>query len=621
MEDTYDFSGWATRNNVKCSDGRTIMENAFAHNDGQTVPLVWDHLHTDPLNVLGRVQLENRPEGVYAYGAFNDSMYGQAVKAQVQHGDITRMSIYANHLKERGGAVFQGDIKEVSLVIGGANPGAYIDNVIVHGDEDGLEAVITTGEEFEIHLEHSDKEEPKEKDIPLKDDSETENKTEPEEDMTIGDVINSLNGIQKKVVYGLLAQALDSGDDSSESDKEERGGKEMKHNMFEDDGREGAVLSHSDQEAILKLAKSNSVGTLQGAIERYFADNKTLAHSIDDIETLFPDYADVKPGAPELVTRDREWVNSVISGVHKSPMSRIRTRQADARAAELRAMGFKKGKKKVNAGNIKLIKRTTDPQTVYRKDALNRDDIVDITEFDVVEYTYQVMRGDLYEEIATAIMIGDGRDDGDEQKISEEHIRPIWTDDDLYTIHKDVNIAAARNELQGTNTGANFGENYIYAEAIVTAALHAREQYKGSGSLTFYCTPHLANVMMLARDLNGRRIYNSLDDLARALNVKEIVTVEQFEDKVRTTSVTDGSKKKKLLGLFVNLNDYVVGSTKGGEITRFNQFDIDFNLEKYLIETRLSGALASIYSAIALEEDVTASSSVLPSANDQHGDE
>ena len=311
---------------------------------------------------------------------------------------------------------------------------------------------------------------------------------------------------------------------------------------------------------------------------------------------------DVKPGAPELLERDQTWVGVVMNKAHKSPISRIRTRQTDARAAEIRAKGYKKGSQKTLSANLKLLSRTTDPQTIYRKDELHRDDIIDITDFDVVEYQYGIMRRNLEEDIAMAILIGDGREDVDADKISEDHVRSIWNDDELYTIHVDVDINAAKTELQGSDTSKRFGDNYVYAEAIITAALYARERYKGSGNLDFFCTPHLLNVMLLARDLNGRRIYDSKADLAAALNVNAIYTVEQFEGKTRTV---DENKTKKLLGLFVNMADYQIGSTKGGEITRFNQFDIDFNKEKYLLETRLSGALTKVYSAIALEEPVT----------------
>ena len=338
-------------------------------------------------------------------------------------------------------------------------------------------------------------------------------------------------------------------------------------------------------------------------MEIYANENDTLEHgAFEDYEALFPEYELIKKGEPETLERDQSWIASVISKIHKSPISRIRTRQADARIAELRAKGYqKKGDYKQNMENIKLLSRTTDPQTIYIKDDMHRDDIVDITDFDVVAYQWKLMRHLLDEELALAALIGDGREEGDPDKIHETHIRSIWNDDELYTIHQDVDIDAAKTELQGTNTGANFGDNYVYAEAIITAALYSREKYKGSGTPDLYCTPHLLNVMLLARDLNGRRIYDSKSDLAAALNVGAIYTVEQFEGKTRTTS---DSKTKKLLGIFVNLSDYQFGSTKGGEITKFEDFDMDFNRYKYMLETRLSGALTKVYSAIALEEPV-----------------
>lgn len=596
--DKFDFSGWATKANLKCSDGRTIMKDAFKNNDGQTVPLVWNHQHNDPNEVLGHALLENRDEGVYAYCSFNDTESAQTAKLLVQHGDINALSIYANQLKQNMNNVIHGNIREVSLVLAGANPGAFIESIISHGEESDEEGIIYTGEK--LYLSHADKEEKKE-------DKKMPENTKPENEETVADVFNTLTEKQKTVVYAMIGQALEEGE--SEEDKEDE--PDMKHNVFENDEVQmDGVLTHSDQSAIIDLAKSNGGGTLKHAIETYINDNKSLQHGFvteggqDAIDQLFPDYKDVKTGAPELVERDQSWVAAVMRGVHKSPISRIRTRFADARSAELRAKGYKaKGNEKTVSGNIKLVNRTTDPQTVYRKDTMHRDDVIDITDFDVVEYQYTVMRHNLEEELATAIMIGDGREEGDADKISEEHIRSIWHDDDLYTIHADVDIAAARAELQGTNTNANFGENYIYAEAIISAALYAREKYKGNGNLDFYCTPHLLNVMLLARDLNGRRIYDSKADLAAALNVKNIYTVEQFEGKTRTTK---DSKTKKLLGLFVNLSDYHVGSTKGGEITRFSDFDIDFNQYKYLIETRLSGAMVNLWSAIALEEPVDA---------------
>ncbi len=594
--DKFDFSGWATKANLKCSDGRTIMKDAFKNNDGQTVPLVWNHQHNDPNEILGHALLENRDEGVYAYCSFNDTESAQTAKLLVQHGDINALSIYANQLKQNMNNVIHGNIREVSLVLAGANPGAFIESIISHGEESDEEGIIYTGEK--LSLSHADKEEKKE-------DKKMPENTKPENEETVADVFNTLTEKQKTVVYAMIGQALEEGE--SEEDKEDE--PDMKHNVFENDEiQKDGVLTHSDQSAIIDLAKSNGGGSLKHAIETYINNNKSLQHGFvdgenhDAIEQLFPDYKDVKTGAPELVERDQSWVAAVMRGVHKSPISRIRTRFADARSAELRAKGYKaKGNEKTISGNIKLVNRTTDPQTVYRKDTMHRDDIIDITDFDVVEYQYTVMRHNLEEELATAIMIGDGREEGDADKISEEHIRSIWHDDDLYTIHADVDIAAARAELQGTNTNANFGENYIYAEAIISAALYAREKYKGNGNLDFYCTPHLLNVMLLARDMNGRRIYESKADLAAALNVKAIYTVEQFEGKTRTTK---DSKTKKLLGLFVNLSDYHVGSTKGGEITRFSDFDIDFNQYKYLIETRLSGAMVNLWSAIALEEPV-----------------
>ena len=589
----YDFSGWATRNNLRCSDGRTIMPDAFKDNDGQTVPLVWNHQYKEPTNVLGHALLENRSEGVYAYCSFNDTESGAIAKALVQHGDITALSIYANHLRQNGGNVIHGEIREVSLVHAGANPGAFIDSVMAHGDDSEGEGTIFTGEE--IVLAHSEAEEKDTK----------EKKDESEE--TVEDVFNTLTDKQKTVVYALIGQALEDKGGSDDDKKEED--KPVKHNVFENEDQaqaQGGHLSHSDEMNILSLAKSNSVGSLRDAISIYMDQNESLSHGFDSIEELFPDYKDVRPGAPEFIERDQGWVGAVMQKVHKSPISRIRTRQMDIRDLEgtagLRGYGYSdRTKAKQVAGNAKLLKRTTDPQTVYRRDALHRDDIIDITDFDVVEYQYRIMRQNLNEEIATAIMIGDGRDDGDEAKISEDHIRSIWHDADLYSIKVDVDIDAAKEELQGTSTAQYFGENYIYAEAIINSSLYAREHFKGSGKPDFYCTPHLLNVMLLARDLNGRRIYSDVSDLEKALNVSNIYTAEQFEGKTRTTT---NNQTKKLLGIFVNLADYQVGSTKGGEITRFNQFDIDFNQEKYLIETRLSGALTRVYSAIVLEEPV-----------------
>ena len=606
----YDFCGWATKNNLRCSDGRTIMKDAFKHMDGKVVPLVWNHKHDGVIDVLGHALLENRDEGVYAYGTFNDTESGQTAKLLVQHGDVDALSIYANNLKQNMSNVIHGDIREVSLVLAGANPGAFIESVIKHGEESEEEARIFTGEYISLKdenpksdIEHSE-ENSKKEDVSMYENEETKKDStdDSNKEETVEDILNTLNEKQENVVNYIVGLALEEG--SNKTDEESKGGNEtMKHNVF--DGMEVEtqnVLSHADQESIIELAKQSGVGSLKAAMEIFANENAELAHGFESYEQLFPDYELTKKGAPELLERDQSWVAGVMSKIHKSPISRIRTRQADARIEELRAKGYQnKGDEKKVTANIKLLSRTTDPQTVYIKDNMHRDDIIDITDFDVVEYQWNVMRHTLNEELALAALIGDGRDEGDPDKIHETHIRSIWNDDELYTIHKDVDIKAAKAELQGTNTGASFGDNYIYAEAIITAALYSREKYKGSGTPDLYCTPHLLNVMLLARDLNGRRIYDSKADLAAALNVGEIYTVEQFEGRTRTT--TD-NKTKKLLGLFVNLADYQFGSTKGGEITKFEDFDMDFNKYKYMLETRLSGALTKVYSAIALEEPV-----------------
>ncbi len=608
MNPKYDFSGWATRNDLVCADGRTIRHNAFENCDGKTVPLVWNHQHNEPTNILGHALLENRKDGVYAYCTFNETESGKAAKLLVQHGDIASLSIYANGLKQTPNKdVMHGIIREVSLVVAGANPGAFIEFVdMAHGEGGEQEVVLSAYEPISLFTP-SDK-------PPLvhkaKDDEPEDGKKEekPKSEKTIQDVVDGMTEEQRTVLYALIGATMEgldaNGDDNDEEDPEDKsknnkgGNKTMKHNVFDNENTRDDVLSHSDRMDILDLAKSKSVGSLRTAMQIY-AEQNELKHGIDNIESLFPDFKDLRPGAPERVTRDQGWVTVVMQKVHKSPISRIRTRQIDARKDDIRAHGYQKSKRKIGSGNMSVITRTTDPQTVYRTDALYRDDIIDITDFDVVEYQYATMRENLNEEVATAIMIGDGREPDDEMKISEDHVRSIWNDNDLYTIHYDVDIEKARAELQGSKTDMSFGENYIYAEAIIAAALYAREKYKGTGTPDFFCTPHLVNVMLLARDMNGRRIYNSKTDLAAALNVGNLYTAEQFEGKVR---IDDEAHKHKLLGIFVNLADYTVGSTKGGEITRFDQFDIDFNQQKYLIETRISGALTRVYSAIALEE-------------------
>ena len=605
----YDFSGWATRNDLKCSDGRTIKRDAFKNNDGQTVPLVWNHQHNDPLNVLGHALLKNMDDGVYAYCTFNTSESGQAAKTLVEHGDVNALSIYANGLRQRNGDVLHGNIREVSLVLAGANPGAYIEAVtMAHGEESGEEAIIYTGELFE--LSHADKD----------DDDEGKKKTEDDEE-TVADVFNTLNEKQKTVVYALIGQALE--ENNSKKEKDEGGNESMKHNVFEKDVETRDVISHADQESIIAMAKNSGVGTFQNAFNMYVEEND-LQHDATasgfiqtnadgNVTWLFPEYKDVRPGAPELITNDQGWVGTVMQKVHKSPISRIRTRHVDIRNIdELRAKGYKKGKQKALTGNFALVRRTTDPQTVYVKNALHRDDIVDITDFDYVQYLYNIDRMMLNEELATAIMLGDGRNDSDADKISPEHIRPIWLDDDLYTMHVDIDLDKTTSDIQGTNTGAYFGENYIMAESMINACLYAREKFKGSGTPDMFIDPHMVNVMLLARDMNGRRIYNNVSELASAMNVGHIYTAEQFAGKTRVAGTGSNAKTKKLICIICNLADYSLGSTKGGEITHFTQFDIDFNQEKSLIETRVSGALTRVYSAIAIEQDVTDSSSTDP---------
>lgn len=609
--DNYDFCGWATRNNVRCSDGRIIMRDAFADCDGKTVPLVWNHRHDDPYNVLGHALLENREDGVYAYCKFNDTDLGKNTKLQVEHGDLTSLSIYANKLKQNGPNVIHGAIRELSLVLAGANPKAFIENVIKHGDEMEEEAVIYWGEDLQLaHTDDSDYSDDlahaddKKEDDPVADDK----KPESTDDKTVADVIDSMTEEQKTVMYAMVGAALESESDDSDDDDNSKGGNDkMKHNVFDnDETTDDTILSHSAQEEIIEIAKK--AGSFQDALG-YYAEENDLKHDAiasgfaqENIHTLFPEYHDVRSGAPELITTDQGWISTVMNKVHKTPFSRIRTGQVDIRNIEaLRAKGYDKGKFKKLSGNYNLVRRTTDPQTVYVKSALHRDDIIDITDFDIVSYQYNIDKMMLNEELATAILLGDGRDEGDEDKIQEDKIRPIWTDDELYTIHAKLDLETAKTELQGTGTGTSFGENYITAEAMVNTVLYAREKYKGSGTPDMFITPHMLNVMLLARDMNGRRIYSSKAELASALNVGAIHTVEQFEGKKRTDS---NGKTRELIAMIVNLADYSLGSTKGGQVSHFTQFDIDFNQQKSLLETRLSGALTRCWSAIAIEKQL-----------------
>lgn len=642
MDKKYDFAGWATKADMRCSDGRLIAKNAFAHQDGARVPIVWNHNHATPDSVLGYGILHSKDGSMRVECFFNDTDSGVNARKLVLHGDINALSIYANQLKEEAKTVLHGMIREVSLVYAGANPGAFIDSVVVHADGttsvDLEQGIIYTGDEIELftEIEHSE-EEKKTDEVEHADDAgdkkgEEESKPEAKKEddksddkKSIQDVLDTLNEEQKNAVAYLLDNVVNPDDEPSEgpedngsevkhnSEKEEEE-TEMKRNIFDQEtqNKDEAVLSHADGAAIIELAKSYGGGSLKAAYAAFIDEKKsTLSHAegdndlgVKNIAQLFPEYKDLKPGAPELLTTDQGWIGKVLAKVHKSPISRIRTRQADVRdISTRRAKGYTKGTQKTDAGNIEILNRTTDPVTVYIRSKLDRDDIIDITDFDIVAYMYNLDRMNLNEELARQITIGDGRSGNG--AIDPTKIRPIWLDDELYCMHKTVDIAAMRTELTGTNSTANFGENYVYAEAIIQTLLYAREKYKGSGNPDFLCTPHLVNVMLLARDLNGRRIYDNVNELKAALNVNEIITAEQYEGKTRTATVSGSEKTFELLGLLVNFADYSLGATKGGEITHFQQFDINFNQEVSLLETRCSGALTRPFSAIALEIDVT----------------
>ena len=586
----YDFGGWATRNNLKCSDGRTIMKNAFAHNDGQTVPLVWNHQHNDPLNVLGHALLKNHDDGVYAYCTFNDTESGQAAKQLVEHGDVTSLSIYANKLKQQGGNVIHGVIREVSLVLAGANPGAFIDNVMSHGESSDEEAEIFTGEnivicdaENEVEENKGDEkvenEEIKHADESAVETKATENKEETSTDAgekTVQEVFDTLNDEQKNAVYAIIGQAVE---DAENANKEKEGENKMKHNVFENDTQDntlihkdnGEALTHSDVEAIFTDAKR--YGSLK---------DSALQHGVSNIDYLFPEDKFVGE-VPGLVKRDTTWVDNFMSKVHHSPFSRIKSVFANLTEEDARAKGYIKGNFKKEQV-FSLLKRTTSPTTVYKKQKLDRDDVADITDFNIVGLIKGEMREMLDEEIARAALIGDGRLSSSDDKINEQNIRPIWTDEDFYTIKKDVLVAA--------NADAD-----TKAKAFIRAAVKARKEYKGSGKPTLYTTEDVLTDCLLMEDKNGRVIYETVDKLATALRVANIETVEVMENQSRTV---DGVVKS-LGGIIVNPTDYNIGADKGGAVNMFDDFDIDYNQQKYLIETRCSGALVKPFSAIALE--------------------
>lgn len=607
----FDFGGWATRNNLKCSDGRTILKDAFKDNDGQTVPLVWNHQHNGPDNVLGHALLENRKDGVYAYCTFNDTEQGQISKILVQHGDISALSIFANQIRERASNVLHGAIKEVSLVLAGANPGAFIDTVALsHGDDADGEAIIYTGEPISLcHSGTKKEDEDGVADDPDdKDEDKNPGKKDDGDEETIEDVINTFNEKQKNVFHAVVGEIMAR--NGVLNDEEKGGSENMKHNVFDNDQQVQAnVLSHADQAEILKLAKSEGVGSFKAAMKIYMEENNLQHSDISgfvqtgngNVATLFPEYVEAHPSrTPELITNDMGWVDAIMAKTQKIPHGRVRTSHVDIRNIDsLAAKGYTKGNEKKITGNYALVRRTTDPQTVYVTSELHRDDVVDIEDFDYVQFQYGIDQISLKETLAVATMLGDNRPDSDPEKIFPEHIRPVWVDDELYTIHKDIDFAAMAKELQGNNAADYFGESFIYAEAMVTALRMARKGFRGTGKPDLYITTDMHNTMILARDRNGRRIYETDTELAAALGVANIYEVTQFEDKIRTDA---DNKKHKLLAICVNMADYGYGASKGGDVTHFTDFDIKFNKLQSLLETRKSGQLTRIKSAIVIEE-------------------
>lgn len=595
----YDFSGWATRNDLQCADGRIIRKNAFKQQDGETVSLVWNHQHDSQDNVLGHALLENRDDGVYAYCTFNDTESGQTAKKLVRHGDVVSLSIAANQLKQMGKDVVHGIIREVSLVLSGANPGAYIDTVMNHGVAVEDELIINYNEN--IMLYHSD--------------DEGENKDKKEDDETVGEVFDrickKLDEKEQNVMLAMVGMALgENGEQEDNNDDSKGGNEDMKHNVFDNKEEiQENVLCHAAQSEILKLAKSSNVGSLQAAIKIYGEEHDLQHADISgfvqtdnkNITTMFPEYVEAHPSrTPELITNNMGWVDAIMAKTQKIPHGRVRTSHVDIRNIDaLSAKGYRKGNEKKITGNYELVRRTTDPQTVYVTSELHRDDVVDIEDFDYVQFQYSIDQISLKETLAVATMLGDERPNSDPEKIFPDKIRPIWTDDELYTIHKDVDFAAMAKELQGANTEQYFGESFIYAEAMVTALRKARKDFRGTGKPDLFITTDMHNTMILARDRNGRRIYETDTELAAAFGVANIYEVTQFEGKVRTDSA---GVKHKLHAICVNMADYGYGASKGGDVTHFTDFDIKFNQLQSLLETRKSGQLTRIKSAIVIEE-------------------
>ena len=596
LKEGYDFGGWATKANLLCSDGRVIMPDAFAHNDGQRVPLVWNHQHSDPDHILGYADLENRPEGVYAHCKFNETDTGNVAKQLVQHGDIVSLSIYANGLTEKKSHVTHGNIREVSLVLAGANPGAGIDSVTLsHGEDSDDEGIVYSDTSLDLATEvsHSDD---TNSELSHADDN-SDKKSEDDEE-TVMDVFNTLNEKQKNAVYAMIGAAYEATPPAKdEENTNEEGDTDMKHNVFDTDvQKENQVLSHSDITAIISDAKRT--GSLRDAAIAHNAGEITHAATDDDghqvtygvanVDYLFPDARNITR-EPLFIKRDTGWVTVVMSAVKHSPFSRIKSIFADITADDARAKGYLKGNKKVEEV-FTLLKRSTTPTTIYKKQKMDRDDVVDITDFDVVSWIKSEMRVMLDEEIARAILVGDGRSSASDDKINESNIRPIWKDDNLYTIKATVQLGASETE---TTKGKKF----------IKAVLKARKNYKGSGNPILLTTEDVLTDLLLIEDTNGRNIYESVDKLATALRVSKIVTSPVLENQTRegVNAVDGDTKTRTLMGIIVNLADYTVGADKGGAVNLFEDFDIDFNQQKYLIETRCSGALTKPYSAIAVE--------------------
>lgn len=593
MPDNYDFSGWATKNDLRCADGRIIKKNAFKVNDGRKVPLVWNHQHNTPDAVLGHAILENRDEGVFAYGYFNKGKTGLDAKERVQHGDVTSLSIWANNLEQDGPNVIHGVIRELSLVLAGANPGAFIESVIAHGEpiEDyDQEGILHTGENIILAHAEEEKKEVK-KEMPAQ-----EEKKETSSGKTVGEVFDTLNEEQKKAVAYIVAQAVEDEKENEEEDEE------MKHNIFDGDDvrvENAFALSHSDMETIISNAKKS--GSLKEAVQEFLPDGTSLAHAIDttgmttatgtqtygfnDPSMLFPDYKSLN-NQPDWISRNMGWVQKVMGSIHRTPFSRIKSVYANITEDEARARGYIKGKQKKEEV-FTTLKRTTDPQTIYKKQKMDRDDIIDITDFDVVAWIKSEMRVMLEEEIARAILIGDGRSSDSDDKIQELHVRPIANDVALFNIKVTVDVD-------------NDATDQEIAKATINAVIRSRKNYKGSGNPTFFTTEDVLTEMLLLEDGIGHKIYKTEAEVATALRVKEIVTVEPMEGQKVTVGSGSTAAELPLIGVIVNMADYNVGADKGGQIEMFDDFDIDFNQYKYLIETRISGALIKPFSAITV---------------------